>query len=65
MDGFPKLKYHIRGGGHIVVTSPEQEKALGSEWVDNKAPQLEVSPAPAPEKKRGRQTEKGVNGTVS
>lgn len=54
MDGFPKFKYHIRGGGHIVVTSPEQEKALGSEWVDNKAPQLEVSPAPAPEKKRGR-----------
>lgn len=65
MEGFPKFKYHIRGGGHIVVTSPEQEKTLGSEWVDNKAPQLEISPAPAPEKKRGRQTEKGVNETVS
>jgi hypothetical protein len=55
MEGFPKFKYHVRGGGHIVVTSPEQEKALGPEWVDNKAPQLDLSPVPVPEKVRGRQ----------
>ena len=36
MEGYPKLKYHVRGGGHVVVTSPEQEKALGSDWVDTK-----------------------------
>jgi hypothetical protein len=54
MDGFPKFKYHVRGGGHIVVTTPEQEKALGPEWVDNKAPQLSLSPVPVTEKRRGR-----------
>lgn len=26
----------MRGGGSVVVTSPEQEKALGAEWIDNK-----------------------------
>jgi hypothetical protein len=43
-----------RGGGHIVVTGAAQEKALGPEWVDNKAPQLDLSPVPVPEKRRGR-----------
>lgn len=35
-EGYPKAKYHMRGRGSVLVTSPEQEKALGSEWIDNK-----------------------------
>lgn len=33
---YPKTKYHVRGGGSIVVTSAAQDKALGSEWLDVK-----------------------------
>ncbi len=36
MEGYPKPKYHMRGGGSILVTSAVQEKALGPEWLDNK-----------------------------
>ena len=56
MDGnFPKIKYHLRGGGSILVTSAVQEKALGGEWIDNKLPEPEVVPIPEQPKKRGRQ----------
>lgn len=52
MDGnFPKIKYHLRGGGSILVTSAVQEKALGGEWIDNKLPEPEFTEPP---KKRGR-----------
>lgn len=53
MDGYPKIKYHSRGGGSITVTTAAQEKALGPEWIDNKAI-LAHTPPPEPEKKRGR-----------
>lgn len=33
---YPKIKFHVRGGGSILVASAEQEKALGGEWLDNK-----------------------------
>lgn len=36
METYPKIKFHVRGGGSICVTSAEQEKALGGEWLDNK-----------------------------
>ena len=36
METYPKSKYHVRGGGSVLVTSPEQEKALGVEWIDVK-----------------------------
>jgi hypothetical protein len=42
MEGYPKTKYHKRGGGSILVHDPAQEKALGDDWIDNKIP------APAP-----------------
>lgn len=57
MDGmYPKIKYHVRGGGSICVTSASQDKALGPEWIDNKPPRLEVAEIPVQEipKKRGR-----------
>ena len=39
MDGiYPKVKWHARGGGSVLVTSAVQEKALGVEWIDNKLP---------------------------
>lgn len=51
MDGnFPKIKFHLRGGGSILVTSAVQEKALGDEWIDNKLQE----PVVEPPKKRGR-----------
>ena len=48
---YPKLKFHVRGGGSITVTSAAQEKALGPEWVDHKAltGPAKASPAPVPE----------------
>ena len=57
MDGYPKVKFHLRGGGSICVVSPEQEKALGPEWVDNKPPNgtsLTNIPAQEIPKRRGR-----------
>lgn len=60
MDGFPKVKYHIKGGGSICVVSAAQEKALGQEWLDNKPPSpvTELSKpqivSETPQKKRGR-----------
>lgn len=39
MEGYPKTKFHKRGGGSITVHSAAQEKALGNEWVDNKVPE--------------------------
>ena len=60
MDGYPKVKFHLRGGGSICAVSPEQEKALGPEWIDNRPPQA-VAALPAltvsaqePIKRRGR-----------
>lgn len=32
---YPKTKYHIHGGGSVVVTSAWQEKQLGEEWRDS------------------------------
>lgn len=64
MEVFRKTKYHVRGGGSILVTSAQQEKALGPDWVDIKPPTQATSPKPAPiqetvpkmpQKKRGRQ----------
>ena len=34
IEGYPKTKYPKRGGGSVMVTSPEQEKNLGPEWQD-------------------------------
>lgn len=38
---YPKVKYHVRGGGSIIVTSAVQEKALGTEWIDVKPIQIQ------------------------
>ena len=56
MEGYPKVKYHIRGGGTVLVTDPVQEKALGPDWTDHRPPQEVLQPiAVAGEpKKRGR-----------
>ena len=70
MEPFRKTKYHIRGGGSILVTSAQQEKALGPDWVDIKPSTQATSPKPAPiqetveekpQKKRGRPKASGVN----
>ena len=39
MDGYPKTKWHAKGGGSVLVTSAAQEKALGEDWIDNKRPE--------------------------
>jgi len=53
---YPRVKYHIRGGGTILVADAAQEKALGSDWVDHKAlsPNPPRPAAPETPKKRGR-----------
>ena len=38
-ETYPKTKYHVRGGGKVLVTSAAQEKALGEDWIDNKRPE--------------------------
>lgn len=48
METYPKIKFHVRGGGSICVTSAEQEKALGGEWLDNK-PFAAKAPIPVQE----------------
>lgn len=71
MDGYPKIKYHQRGGGSICVVSAAQEKSLGPEWIDNRPPQTVAAsptldiPAQEPiktvadgDKKYGRQPSK-------
>jgi hypothetical protein len=45
MDGYPKTKYPVAGGGSITVNSSEQEKAIGPGWQDFPA----FVPEPAPE----------------
>lgn len=56
MLDYPKTKYHIRGGGSVFITSPDQEKSLGPEWGDI-AP-IEDDPkeliVEVPMKRRGR-----------
>jgi hypothetical protein len=47
MENYPKVKFHVRGGGSICVTSAEQEKALGAEWLDYKP--FAAAPVPIPE----------------
>ena len=43
-ETYPKTKYHVRGGGKVLVTSAAQEKALGGDWIDNKRPEPEQIP---------------------
>ena len=47
METYPKVKFHVRGGGSICVTSAEQEKALGGDWLDHKP--FIAAPVPIPE----------------
>lgn len=57
MAEFPKTKYHLRGGGSITVTTKEQEKALGPDWVTYPSilPELNhTSEAYESPKRRGR-----------
>lgn len=58
MGDYPKMKFHVRGGGYITVTSAAQEKALGAEWID-RARAVDIADAPVEvlpvlPKKRGR-----------
>lgn len=59
MESYPKIKYHLHGGGSITVTSAVQEKALGEEWLDRK-PFTPIQTSPAPQKKHVRNDAKGA-----
>jgi len=62
MEGYPKTKYPIMGGGSITVFSPEQEKKLGPGWIDNKPFHVTVSqevPEEVP-KRRGRPPKQAI-----
>jgi len=54
MEGYPKTKYPKRGGGCVMVMSPEQEKALGDNWQDFPPPAEVVE---APKRKREKESE--------
>ncbi len=43
MEGYPKTKYPVMGGGSITVASPAQEKQLGPDWQDNPPFRVTVS----------------------
>lgn len=48
MLDYPKTKYHVRGGGSVIVASPEQEKILGADWTDRPPTIPDWTPTPAP-----------------
>jgi len=52
MSEYPKTKYSVRGGGSITVTTPEQEKQLGVDWVMHP-----IHTAEAPKKSKPKQAE--------
>jgi hypothetical protein len=54
MDGYPKSKYFLHGGGSVTVDTPEQEKQLGPEWTD--APMFFAKPdVPKPVHKKHKE----------